>query len=142
STRKVLSRFSQRTVTYNSNRRTAYIVDRMIQQAELLSMLPRSTNNVFTIGNQISTQREDQSQHMFRQRRRGVVTSVAHCDIVRPTELQIDVIDTGCGHGNQSQRWQVCQYLCAQRQFVTDCNRCVPQTLDNLMGRGELIVCP
>jgi len=64
--RAASDRLAKLTETDNSERRARDIADRMRKEAELASALPRTVAHVLAISDEVSSQRKDQREDMFR----------------------------------------------------------------------------
>ena len=73
----------------------------MIEETKLSRLVPASCFYVSTVSDEITTQREHQHERVLGQRVDGVPARVADGDVVAPAMREIDVVDAGCGDGDE-----------------------------------------
>src|SRR5215471_15088626 len=74
----------------NAKRRASDIADRMREETELASVLPRTVAHVLTISDQVSSQCKDQREDMFRNRVERVMPNIDHSNSILPAVQLID----------------------------------------------------
>lgn len=72
----------------------------MRKEAELASALPRTIAHVLAISDQVSSQRKDQREDMFRNSIERVMTNIDHSNSILPTIRLIDNVGARCGDGD------------------------------------------
>eukprot|EP01132_Coremiostelium_polycephalum_P018795 gene18794-biopygen10190 len=113
--------------------------DRMVQQAELLGLLPKPRLHVPLIVVQARHKIEQQHDRMLRHRRRAVTLAIAYGNAVGAGGDQVDVVGAGGGHQDQLQLGAGRQGLGIQRDLVADGHLRALQAFDNVFGCGLLV---
>jgi len=76
-------RLADRAIADDTQRRTAHVADRMVEETELVTLLPAPGAHIVAVSQDIPAKREGQREDMFRNRIEGIIADVRDGDAMR-----------------------------------------------------------
>src|SRR2546421_9065647 len=118
------------------------IANRVVEEAELIDLLPPATLNVPAVSEQIATYRRDQRERVFGNGMHRIVANVSYRDAIRLAIGNIDDIVAGCSYCDHFELRQALQRLGPQRHFVGDGDGCVTHAFRQIVRRRDRVFLP
>ena len=122
--------------------RAVQITDRVVEEAELIDLLPAALFHIFAVCDEVAPQRRDQRERVLGHGVYRVVADVRDRDAVGLAVSDIDHVVAGGGDRNQLQLRQAPQRFGAQRHLVSDGNGGLLQPLHELARARNRVFLP
>lgn len=113
--------------------------NRVVQQAELLGLLPLACGNVPLVVVQACRQVKQQHDRVLCHRRCAVALAVAHGNAVGAGGGEVDIVGAGSRYKDQLELGAGLQGFGVEGDLVTDRHLCTLQALDHVLWRGMCV---
>ena len=132
----MLASLPQYPITDDANGGTGQVLDRVIEEAELLRLLPAPCPHRVTVRTNAPAQSKDQGKGMLWHRVDGVVANIADHDAARLARRNIDVIGARCSNGHQAKVFRRSDCFPAELYLVEHNDVGIYDPLSHLLGSG------